>query len=137
MKHILKILFLLLIISITIILILSNINKNNNKYLDNITKNIKENYNIKEKITYSNLYGNYYIFTTKTKVIVLNKEYEEIKKFNIDILSNNKNNYQLIYKNNKLMYEETIKKKNKITYKYYDATNNKLIKEISVKEDIK
>lgn len=137
MKHILKILFLLLIISITIILILSNINKNNNKYLDNITKNIKENYNIKEKITYSNLYGNYYIFTTKTKVIVLNKEYEEIKKFNIDILSNNKNNYQLIYKNNKLMYEETIKKKNKIIYKYYDATNNKLIKEISVKEDIK
>ena len=137
MKHILKILFLLLIISITIILILSNINKNNNKYLDNITKNIKENYNIKEKITYSNLYGNYYIFTTKTKVIVLNKEYEEIKKFNIDILSNNKNNYQLIYKNNKLMYEETIKKKDKITYKYYDATNNKLIKEISVKEDIK
>lgn len=137
MKHILKILFLLLIISITIILILSNINKNNNKYLDNITKNIKENYNIKEKITYSNLYGNYYIFTTKTKVIVLNKEYEKIKKFNIDILSNNKNNYQLIYKNNKLMYEETIKKKNKIIYKYYDATNNKLIKEISVKEDIK
>lgn len=137
MKHILKILFLLLIISITIILILSNINKNNNKYLDNITKNIKENYNIKEKITYSNLYGNYYIFTTKTKVIVLNKEYEEINKFDIEILSNNKNNYPLIYKNNKLMYEETIKKKNKITYKYYDATNNKLIKEISVKEDIK
>ena len=137
MKHILKILFLLLIISITIILILSNINKNNNKYLDNITKNIKENYNIKEKITYSNLYGNYYIFTTKTKVIVLNKEYEEINKFDIEILSNNKNNYPLIYKNNKLMYEETIKKKNKIIYKYYDATNNKLIKEISVKEDIK
>ena len=129
MKHILKILFLLLIISITIILILSNINKNNNKYLDNITKNIKENYNIKEKITYSNLYGNYYIFTTKTKVIVLNKEYEEIKKFNIDILSNNKNNYQLIYKNNKLMFEETNIKDDKLIYKYYDATNGEFIKE--------
>lgn len=137
MKHILKIIFLILTISIILFLILSNINKTNNKYLDNITDNIKENYNIKEKITYSNSYGNYYIFTTKTKVIVLNKEYEEINKFDIEILSNNKNNYPLIYKNNKLMYEETIKKKDKITYKYYDATNNKLIKEISVKEDIK
>ena len=127
MKKIISIISILLIIIIILSLILFSITNKNDKYLSSITKDISKNYKIEEKITYSNKYGNYYIFTTKKNVIVLNKEYEEILKENIEILADNKND--LIYKNNKLMYEETIYKKDKVTYKYYDATNNKLIKE--------
>lgn len=137
MKHIFKIILVLIIIVVIIFILLFNINNKNNKYLDNISKDILENYEIDEEITYSNIYGNYYIFTTDTKVIVLNKEYEEIVKENIDILDSNENNYELIYKNNKLMYEETILKKDTLTYKYYDATNNKLIKETNIKDEVK
>ena len=50
-------------------------------------------------------------------------------KFDIEILSNNKNNYPLIYKNNKLMYEETTREDNELIYKYYDATTKEFIKE--------
>ena len=32
------------------------------------------------------------------------------------------------------MYEETILKNNKLTYKYYDATNNELIKETKMEQ---
>ena len=113
------------------------LNNKNQKYLDSITKNIKENYDIKENITYSNLYGNYYIFTTKKDIIVLNKEYEEILTKDIDVLTPNPNNYELIYKNNKLIYEETILKSNKIIYKYYDATTGKLLKQTNIKEEVK
>lgn len=134
MKKILKILLILVIILVIFILILFYINNKNQNYLDDISKNISENYKLDEEITYSNIYGNYYILTTNTKVIVLNKEYEEVLASNIDILQENINNYDLIYKNNKLMYEETILKNNQLIYKYYDATNNKLIKETTMEQ---
>jgi len=129
MKKVTRTIIIIIIVAALIFITLVSINNKNNKYLNKITKDIKENYEVKEEITYSNKYGNYYIFTTNKKVIVLNKEYEEILKEDIDILDDNKNNFDLIYKNNKLMYEETILKKEKLTYKYYDATNNELIKE--------
>ena len=134
MKKVIKLVLTILLIAIIIFIILfSTINKNN-KYLKNITKEIEKNYKLKEDITYSNKYGNYYIFTTDTKVIVLNKEYEEILSKDMDILAKNKNKYALIYKNNKLIYEETILKKDKLTYKYYDATSNELIKETNLEK---
>ena len=133
MKKIIKLLALVIIIILTITIIMFSLINKNNKYLNSITKDIKSNYKLKSDITYSNKYG-YYIFTTSTKVIVLNKEFEEILSKDIDILDKNKNNYELIYKNNKLMYEETILKNNKLTYKYYDATNNELIKETKMEQ---
>ena len=132
MKKIIKIVALILIIIFIIFFILLSITNKNNNYLNSISKDIKKNYKIEEKITYANKYGNYYIFTTKSKVIVLNKEYEKILKEDLKILEDNKNKYELIYKNNKLIYEETILKKDKLTYKYYDATNNKFIKETTM-----
>ena len=134
MKKVIKIIILIVIIISIISILIFFINNKNNKYLNNISKSISTNYDIKEDITYSNKYGNYYIFTTKTKVIVLNKEYEEILKENIDILAPNKANYALIYKNNKLIYEQTILKKDKLTYKYYDATNSEFIKETTMEK---
>lgn len=134
MKKIIKVVALVLILILIIFFIFLSLRNKNNDYLDSISKDIKDNYKIEEKITYSNKYGNYYIFTTKKKVIVLNKEYEKVLKEDIKKLAKNKKNYPLIYKNNKLLYEETILKNNKLTYKYYDATNNKLVKETTMEK---
>ena len=76
--------------------------------------------------------GNYYIFTTKEKVIVLNKEFREVASEDKSQLAENKNDYQLIYKANKLMYEETILSKKAVTYKYYDSKTYKQLSKITL-----
>lgn len=129
MKKTLKILsipliIILITISYTIYLII-----NNNNYLDSITKNIKDNYQINEEITYSNEYNNYYIFTTDTRVIVLNNEYTEVLNESIATIKNRTENQELIYKTNKLMFEETTTNDGKLIYKYFDASNGEFIKE--------
>lgn len=137
MKRIIKIIIVIIILLALYLLVLSYINNKNYDYLNNITKNIKDNYKLTEEIITINEYGNYYILTTKKNIIILNKEYEEILIKDIKILAPNPNNYAIIYKTNKIMYEETILKNNKITYKYYDATNGNLIKETTMKEEVR
>ena len=137
MKKILKVIIAISILVTLYLVVLSCLINKNDKYLTNMTNKIKENYKLKEEIKYINTYGNYYILTTKKDIIVLNKEYKEILKKDIDVLAPNPNNYALIYKTNKIMYEETILKKNKLLYKYYDATNGKLIKETTMKEEVR
>ena len=129
MKRKLKILIIPLVIIFCMFIYIVYLTKNNQEYLRDITQNIKNNYQIKEKITYLNEYNNYYIFTTKKRVIVLNNEYSEILNESIATIQPKKENQELIYKTNKLMYEETILKDNNLTYRYYDATNGKFIKE--------
>lgn len=128
MKKTLKILSIILIIIIVINICIFSLVNNNQKYFKNILKNIEDNYQIKEKITYLNIYNNYYIFTTKNKVIVLNNEYQEILNEPINTITKKKKNQELIYKTNQLMFEETILKKDHLIYKYYDATNGEFIK---------
>ena len=134
LKKYLKIIPFLIIIFIIYMIPITIINNKNNKYLDSITEEIKKNYELNGKITSFNMYGNYYILTTKKNVIVLNLEYEEILKDKLRNLSSNPKDYKLIYKNNKLMYEETILKKSKLTYKYYDAKTYEFIKEIKMEK---
>ena len=128
MKKILKIIGALLIVVLLGILFISYLTNHNEDYLDNMTKSIQENYDISEEIIYSNQYGNYYIVKTPSSVIVLNKEYQEVLKESSSVLAPNTNNYTLIYKTNKLMYENTIVKEDELTYEYYDAKTNELIK---------
>ena len=129
MKKTLKILIIPFIIILVITIYTVYLTNNNIKYLDKTLKNIKDNYQIDEKITYSNEYNNYYIFTTKDRVIVLNNEYEEVLNESIVDIKERKDNQELIYKTNKLIFEETILKDNSLTYKYYDASNYELVKE--------
>ena len=132
MKKVFRSIIIIVIILIIGILYISYITNHNQDELNDIAKSIQDNYSIKEEITYSNRYGNYYIFTTSSDVYVLNNEYKEVYKKSIQDLSENKENLPLIYKTNKLMYEKTIRKKDKITYEYYDALTNKLIKETTL-----
>ena len=114
------------------ILYISYITNHNQDELNNITQNIKDNYSIKDEITYSNRYGNYYIFTTESDVYVLNNEYQKVYQKEISNLATNEENLPIIYKTNKLMYEKTIRKKDKITYEYYDALTGNLTKETTL-----
>ena len=129
MKKILKIISIPLITIIIISTYIIYLVHNNNKYLNDISKDIYDNYDTEEEITYLNEYNNYYIFTTDTRVIVLNNEYTEVLNESIATLTPKKDNQSLIYKTNKLMYEETSLTNSKLIYKYYDATNGEFIKE--------
>lgn len=128
MKKIFRVIITILLVFIIGIIYMSCITSNNQDYLTSITKDIQKNYHINEKIIYSNKYGNYYIFKTNSKVIVLNHEYKEVLKESTSKIKELSEDYPLIYKTNKLMYEHTITNNNKITYKYYDAKTGDLIK---------
>ena len=132
MKKVLRSILIIVIILIMGILYISYITNHNQDELNNITQNIKDNYSIKDEITYSNRYGNYYIFTTESDVYVLNNEYQKVYQKEISSLATNEENLPIIYKTNKLMYEKTIRKKDKITYEYYYALTNQLIKETTL-----
>ncbi len=132
MKKVLRSILIIAIILIIGILYISYITNHNQDELNNITQNIKDNYSVKDEITYSNRYGNYYIFTTESDVYVLNNEYQKVYQKEISSLATNEENLPIIYKTNKLMYEKTIRKKDKITYEYYDALTNQLIKETTL-----
>ena len=129
MKKVLKVLSIPFIIILIIILYTIYLVNNNKNYLNNTINNIKENYKLNEEITYLNEYNHYYIFTTKTRVIVLNNEYEEVLNESIATIKEKEDNQELIYKTNKLMYEETTRDDNELIYKYYDATTKEFIKE--------
>lgn len=134
MKKLRIILPIILCIIIFIILSISFILNRNNNYLEKMTKKIQDNYEIKEEITDINQYGNYYIITTTKNVIVLNKEYQEIRKEDINILAEKDDNMELIYKTNKLMYEEKQVEDKVLIYKYYDATTGNFIKETTMEQ---
>ena len=129
MKKVLKVLSIPFIIILIITIYTIYLVNNNKNYLNNIINNIKGNYKLDEEITYLNEYNHYYIFTTKTRVIVLNNEYEEVLNESIAIIKEKEDNQELIYKTNKLMYEETTGDDNELIYKYYDATTKEFIKE--------
>lgn len=134
MKKILHILFILLGISAAILLYISYLSNHKQNYLKDITKTIQDNYPITEEITYSNLYGNYYIFTTETQVIVLNKEFIPILKEDVTLLKSKEEDMELIYKTNQLMYEKKSVKDKTLTYEYYDAKTGEPIKTTTMEQ---
>ena len=94
---------------------------NNISYVNSLKNNIEDNYKLGDDIKDINVYGGYYIISTDKEVIVLDNDFEEVVKENINKLSNNIDNYYLVYRTNKLMYEETVVKGKTLTYNYYDA----------------
>ena len=124
-----KKLIIIFIILLTLIFIYMNIHvNNNNNYQEELIKEIKDNYKIKENINNAYKYDNYTIFTTKNNIYVLDINYNLIlKDKNIKI----KDKEQIIYKNNRLMILKTKQKDNKLIYNYYDL-DNKLIKKVEM-----
>lgn len=119
---------IIIVLAISIFLgIVYYITSRSDNYQNRLIKEVKKHYDIDEKISLINKYENNYIIITEDKVIVLNKKYEELTKEDLEKLATNPKKYRLIYKNNKLMYEETILKKDKVTYSYYDAKTYEII----------
>jgi len=121
MKYLKRILLILIPIFLILFISIFHITTKNKKYESKLKEEIKINYQLEEEIETINKYNKNYIIITKTKVVVLNKKYQLLLEENIKKLAKNKDNYTLIYKNNKLLYENTILKKDKVIYEYYDA----------------
>ena len=82
-------------------------------YYNNISKSIKDNYaNI--NLYYVNKYNDYYVFLSDDNYDVLDGEYNEIMLISKSLVHDNTNNYDVIYKDNKLMYQEEVLDKDKL-----------------------
>lgn len=101
----LSIIFILLILLLYI--------TNDNYYNNNISKSIKDNYaNI--NLYYVNKYNDYYVFLSDENYGVLDGEYNGIMLISKSLVHGNTNNYDVIYKDNKLMYQEEVLDKDKL-----------------------
>lgn len=107
------------------------VNRNNN-YLNNILEDIKNNSEIKEDIIYYNKYNNYYIVLTKNNIIVLDKDYKEVYNNSTEKFQDKTSEYEIIYKTDIPMYEETRKEGNTIKYIYYDIYTLDELDEIEI-----
>ncbi len=126
--QIVSIIAIIVIVILIIIFSLSYKINSNNNYNNKIIDRVKKNFSTSENIKYINIYDNYYILKTNDKVYVLDNKYKEVYKEELNKLASNTKNYELIYKNNKLMYENTIRSKNSVTYEYYDCKTYKKTK---------
>ncbi len=125
-----KIIIIFLILMFFLFLSLILILKRNRNYEKNIINEIKDNYDLKEKLLYLNKYNNYYIFKTSNYIIVLDRDYQEIVKRNSDELYKIDDKYDIIYKKELLMYEVVSITNKKSLYVYYDALTGEKINSI-------
>ena len=130
MKKILKVLIPIILIGIILLFYISFTINNNKEQLKELINTITKKYKTEEKIIDLNRYGEYTILTTKNQIIIINKEYKEIKKEELSKLKKMPSNYKIIYKENKIMYETTKLKNNKLKYQYYDAITGQKISSI-------
>lgn len=92
---------------------------------------IKDNYaNI--KLYYVNKYDDYYIFISDKNYGVLDSKFREIKLIDKEKLCKRKENYDIIFRKDELMYVEEILRKRKLTFNYYDINDCKLIESILI-----
>lgn len=102
-----------------------------NKYISDIEKDVIKNTNIRD-IVYVNKYDNNYIVKNNEYLYLFNDKYEEIYKVEIDDVYKNKNDYDIVYRNDTVMYMDSYKNKNGVIFKYYDIFTYELIDEIMV-----
>ena len=122
---------IIIFLSITFILIILLLYITNDNYYNNISKSIKDNYaNI--NLYYVNKYNDYYIFLSDENYGVLDGEYNEIMLISKSLVHDNTNNYDVIYEDNKLMYQEEVLDKDKLMINYYDIYTYQLDKTITI-----
>lgn len=122
---------IIIFLSITFILLILLLYITNDNYYNNISKSIKDNYaNI--NLYYVNKYNDYYIFLSDENYGVLDGEYNEILLISKSLVHDNTNNYDVIYKDNKLIYQEEVLDKDKLMINYYDIYTYQLDKTITM-----
>lgn len=96
------------------------------RYNDKIINNILKNTSVK-KVNYLKKYNNYYIVMDKEYIYVFDLKYNEILSKDVMLIHGNDNNYDIIYKDDKLMYFNDYMKNDVLVYEYYDIDTYKLI----------
>ena len=125
---------IIIFLSITFILLMLLVYITNDNYYNNISKSIKDNYaNI--NLYYVNKYNDYYIFLSDENYGVLDGEYNEIMLNSKSLVHDNTNNYDVIYKDNKLIYQEEVLDKDKLMINYYNIYTYQLDKTITMGEN--
>lgn len=92
---------------------------------------IKDNTSI-DMVQYVNKYDGYYIVLDKEYLYLFNDLYEEIYKIEIEKIHKNKNNYELVYRNNTIMYMDSYTKTDGIVFKYFDIFTYEVIDEVVI-----
>ena len=119
-----KSVFILLMVFIVLILgIYIYPSIKNDNYQKRLISDIYKNTDIKD-IEYLNKDNNYYVVKDRDKVIVLDLNYEEV--YSIDKSKLKDNDLDLVYRRNKLYYEEKIRDGDNLTYNFYNIDNNEL-----------
>ena len=101
------------------------------RYINDIENRIIKNTDIRD-IVYVNEYDNNYIVMNNLYLYLFNDKYEEIYKVEIEDIHKNKNGYDIVYRDNTIMYMDSYKKKNGVIFKYYDIFTYELIDEVMV-----
>ena len=99
---------------------------NDDRYNDKIIKNVLKNTSVK-RVNYLNKYDNYYIVMDKEYVYVFDLKYNEILSKDIMLIHSNDKKYDIIYKDNKLLYFNDYINKDVLVYEYYNIDTYKLV----------
>lgn len=129
MRKLIIIFISIILFLFTCVCVIISVDKN---YIKDIEKDIRKNIKIKN-IEYINKYDGYYIVMDMENLYLFDKDYQEIFSAKIDSLHKNKNDYDIIYKDMKVMYMDNYKnKKEGVVFKYYDIYTYELIDEIVI-----
>lgn len=113
------ILILLLILIVPLLIIIYPVSRNN-RYQKNLEERIYKNTSIKN-INYINKDNNYYIIKNDKEIIVLDLNYEEVYK--VELKDTKDLDKELTYRRNNLYYEDKVREKDKLTYKFYNISS--------------
>lgn len=102
-----------------------------NRYFDNVIDIISINTGI-NNIDYVNEYDGYYIVSNNEYIYLINIEYDVITKLDKGLVYDNKNNYDIVYKDKTIMYMDNYINKDKIVLEYYDIYSYELIDKVIV-----
>lgn len=101
------------------------------KYKDSLKNEILNNTDIKN-ILYVNKYDNHYLVKDKNYLYLFDTLYEEIIRISLDKIHKNTMNYDIVYRENTVMYMDNYIDKKGIIYKYYDIYTYDIIDEVEV-----
>ena len=103
----------------------------NDKYQNDIYGEIVSNYKIDEDIVYFNKSNIFYIVKTESKIIVLDNNFDNVYEIECSKILP-QDNYEIVYKDNTIIYEEIKRYENKIVYNYYSVLEDKLLDVIEI-----
>lgn len=103
-----------------------------NRYILELEDRVKKNTDIKD-IVYVNEYDKYYIVMDNKNLYLFNSDYIEINRIDIGKVYLNKKDYDIVYRDNMIMYMDSYKNKDKnVVFRYYDIYTDELLEELVV-----